>query len=100
MLPKSTTTQGRRSPDAYVCWDRLCREQPSLRLHSAPWISTGIIHGIKREGITSVRAITEELNRQGISAPRGRRVAPHCGVPATPGGTQKNDSGGFPGRDG
>jgi DNA invertase Pin-like site-specific DNA recombinase len=31
----------------------------------------GIIGGIKHLGITSVRAITEELNRQGISAPRG-----------------------------
>jgi hypothetical protein len=31
----------------------------------------GIIEGIKQSGITSVRAITEELNRQGISAPRG-----------------------------
>ena len=31
----------------------------------------GIIDGIKRSGVTSVRAITEELNRQGISAPRG-----------------------------
>jgi hypothetical protein len=31
----------------------------------------GIISGIKRSGITSVRAIAEELNRQGISAPRG-----------------------------
>lgn len=31
----------------------------------------GIIEGIRRSGITSVRAITEELNRQGINAPRG-----------------------------
>src|SRR3954463_9542840 len=31
----------------------------------------GIITGIKRSGITSVRAIAEELNRQGINAPRG-----------------------------
>jgi DNA invertase Pin-like site-specific DNA recombinase len=31
----------------------------------------GVIAGIRRAGITSVRAITEELNRQGISAPRG-----------------------------
>jgi DNA invertase Pin-like site-specific DNA recombinase len=31
----------------------------------------GIIDGIKRSGITSVRAITDELNRQGITAPRG-----------------------------
>jgi DNA invertase Pin-like site-specific DNA recombinase len=31
----------------------------------------GIIDGIKRSGLTSVRDITEELNRQGISAPRG-----------------------------
>jgi DNA invertase Pin-like site-specific DNA recombinase len=31
----------------------------------------GIIEGIKRSGIMSVRAITEELNRQGINAPRG-----------------------------
>ena len=31
----------------------------------------GIIAGIKRSGILSVRAIAEELNRQGISAPRG-----------------------------
>jgi DNA invertase Pin-like site-specific DNA recombinase len=31
----------------------------------------GIIETIKRSGITSVRAIAEELNRQGISAPRG-----------------------------
>lgn len=31
----------------------------------------GIIETIKRSGITSVRAITEELNRQGINAPRG-----------------------------
>jgi DNA invertase Pin-like site-specific DNA recombinase len=29
------------------------------------------IDGIKRSGITSVRTITEQLNRQGISAPRG-----------------------------
>ena len=33
--------------------------------------SIRIIEGIKRAGITSVRAITEELNRQGINAPRG-----------------------------
>lgn len=31
----------------------------------------GIIDGIKRSGVASVRAITDELNRQGISAPRG-----------------------------
>jgi DNA invertase Pin-like site-specific DNA recombinase len=31
----------------------------------------GIIEGIRRSGITSVRAITEEMNRQGINAPRG-----------------------------
>jgi hypothetical protein len=31
----------------------------------------GIIAGIKRSGITSVRAITDELNKQAISAPRG-----------------------------
>jgi DNA invertase Pin-like site-specific DNA recombinase len=31
----------------------------------------GIIECIKCMGITSVRAITEELNRQGIRAPRG-----------------------------
>jgi DNA invertase Pin-like site-specific DNA recombinase len=31
----------------------------------------GIVEGIKRSGVTSVRAITDELNRQGISAPRG-----------------------------
>jgi hypothetical protein len=31
----------------------------------------GIISGIERSGVTSVRAIAEELNRQGISAPRG-----------------------------
>jgi hypothetical protein len=31
----------------------------------------GIIEGIKRSGVSSVRAITDELNRQGISAPRG-----------------------------
>jgi len=31
----------------------------------------GIIAGIKRSGIGSVRAIAEELNRRGISAPRG-----------------------------
>jgi hypothetical protein len=30
-----------------------------------------IVEGVKRAGITSVRAITEELNRQGINAPRG-----------------------------
>jgi hypothetical protein len=30
----------------------------------------GVIDGIKRSGTTSVRAITDELNRQGISAPR------------------------------
>ena len=45
----------------------------------------GILDGIKRSGITSVRAITEELNRQGVSAPRGdtwRHMAPHGGVPA------------------
>jgi DNA invertase Pin-like site-specific DNA recombinase len=31
----------------------------------------GIIETIKRSGITSVRAIAEELNRQGINSPRG-----------------------------
>jgi DNA invertase Pin-like site-specific DNA recombinase len=31
----------------------------------------GIIEGFKRSGVTSVRAITEELNGQGIAAPRG-----------------------------
>jgi len=31
----------------------------------------GIIDGIKRSGITTVRGITSELNRQGISAPQG-----------------------------
>jgi DNA invertase Pin-like site-specific DNA recombinase len=31
----------------------------------------GIIAGIKRSGTTSVRAIAEELNRQGVNAPRG-----------------------------
>jgi hypothetical protein len=31
----------------------------------------GIIEGIKGTGTTSVRGITEELNRQGIAAPRG-----------------------------
>ena len=31
----------------------------------------GIIAGIKRSGVGSVRAIAEELNRRGISAPRG-----------------------------
>jgi hypothetical protein len=31
----------------------------------------GLIEGIKRAGATSVRAITHELNQQGISAPRG-----------------------------
>ena len=31
----------------------------------------GIIESIKRSGITSVRAIAEELNRHDISAPRG-----------------------------
>jgi DNA invertase Pin-like site-specific DNA recombinase len=31
----------------------------------------GIIGAIKSSGITSVRAVTEELNRQGFSAPRG-----------------------------
>jgi DNA invertase Pin-like site-specific DNA recombinase len=31
----------------------------------------GIIDGIKRSGATSVRAITDELNRQSIGAPRG-----------------------------
>jgi len=31
----------------------------------------GIIEGINRAAITSVRAVTEELNRQGIKAPRG-----------------------------
>jgi DNA invertase Pin-like site-specific DNA recombinase len=31
----------------------------------------GIIEGIKRSGITSVRAIAEQLNREGITAARG-----------------------------
>ena len=31
----------------------------------------GIVEGIKRSGITSVRSIAEELNRQGIHSPRG-----------------------------
>jgi hypothetical protein len=31
----------------------------------------GIIETIRRSGITSVRAITEELNREGINSPRG-----------------------------
>ncbi|ERF79971.1 recombinase family protein [Bradyrhizobium viridifuturi] len=31
----------------------------------------GIVEGIKRSGVTSVRGITEELNNQGINAPRG-----------------------------
>ena len=31
----------------------------------------GIIDGLKRSGMTAVRSITSELNRQGISAPRG-----------------------------
>ena len=31
----------------------------------------GIVEGIRREGITSTHAMTDELNRQGISAPRG-----------------------------
>jgi DNA invertase Pin-like site-specific DNA recombinase len=31
----------------------------------------GIIDGLKRSGMTTVRSITSELNRQGISAPRG-----------------------------
>jgi DNA invertase Pin-like site-specific DNA recombinase len=31
----------------------------------------GIIEGIKRSGVTSVRGIAAELNRQGLSAPRG-----------------------------
>src|ERR1700758_3152034 len=31
----------------------------------------GIIETMKRSGITSVRAIAEELNRQGINSPRG-----------------------------
>lgn len=31
----------------------------------------GIVEGIKRSGITSVRAIAEELNRQGVHSPRG-----------------------------
>jgi DNA invertase Pin-like site-specific DNA recombinase len=30
-----------------------------------------IIESIKRSGITSLRSIADELNRQGISAPRG-----------------------------
>jgi hypothetical protein len=48
----------------------------------------GIIAGIKRSGIGSVRAIAEELNRRGISAPRGgfhRAVSrqPHGQSPET-----------------
>ena len=31
----------------------------------------GIVEGIKRSGITSVRGVTEELNRQGTNASRG-----------------------------
>ncbi|MBR0751733.1 recombinase family protein [Bradyrhizobium jicamae] len=31
----------------------------------------GIVEGIKRSGITSVRAIAEELNNQGVLSPRG-----------------------------
>jgi DNA invertase Pin-like site-specific DNA recombinase len=31
----------------------------------------GIIGSIKRSGVTSVRGVADELNRQGISAPRG-----------------------------
>jgi hypothetical protein len=31
----------------------------------------GIIEGIRRAGITSVRAVTEELNHEGIRAARG-----------------------------
>jgi Recombinase len=36
----------------------------------------GIIEGLKRPGVTSVRAIAEELNRQGMSAPRGGQWHP------------------------
>lgn len=36
----------------------------------------GIIEGIKLSGVTSVRGIAEELNRQGISAPRGNTWHP------------------------
>jgi DNA invertase Pin-like site-specific DNA recombinase len=31
----------------------------------------GLVESIRESGITSIRAITEELNRQGIKAPRG-----------------------------
>jgi hypothetical protein len=31
----------------------------------------GLIEGIKRTGVTSVRAIAHELNQQGVSAPGG-----------------------------
>jgi hypothetical protein len=31
----------------------------------------GLIEGIKRSGTTSLRAITHELNQQGVSAPCG-----------------------------
>lgn len=36
----------------------------------------GIIEGLKRSGITSIRALADELNRQGISAPRGGQWHP------------------------
>ncbi len=36
----------------------------------------GIIATIKRSGITSVRAIADELNQQGIAAPRGGQWHP------------------------
>ena len=43
----------------------------------------GIIEGINRAAITSVRAVTEELNRQGIKAPRGGGLASNSlGAPA------------------
>jgi DNA invertase Pin-like site-specific DNA recombinase len=36
----------------------------------------GIIEGLGRSGFTSVRALADELNRQGISAPRGGQWHP------------------------
>jgi DNA invertase Pin-like site-specific DNA recombinase len=36
----------------------------------------GIIEGFRRSGITSVRALTDELNEQGIRAPRGGQWHP------------------------
>jgi hypothetical protein len=57
----------------------------------------GIIDGIKRSGITSVRAITEELNRQGMwlvlrSARRQRtptRVLSHLQNESVPNSTMR-----------